>query len=127
MSDKKFTKTSEWVSIDSNGIATVGVSKHAVEALGDMVFVETPEVGKKVEALKEAGVVESVKSASDLYSPISGEVIEINSEVIATPAKLNEDPEGSAWLFKLRPSNPKELEALMDSKAYDKFLAEEAH
>jgi glycine cleavage system H protein len=127
MSDKKYTKSHEWASLESNGEVVVGISKHAAETLGDMVFVELPEIGKKIIASKECGVVESVKSASDLYSPISGEVIAVNNAVVATPAMLNQDPEGAAWLFKVRPANVKEMDSLMNTVAYDKFLAEEAH
>lgn len=127
MSEMKFTKSHEWVRLESDGSITVGITDHAQHALGDMVFVELPEVGTVVVAGKECGVVESVKSASDVYSPVSGEVIAINEIVTATPDLVNKEPQAAGWLFKLRPSNVKELDALMDIKAYEAYLAETAH
>jgi len=127
MEEIKFTKSHEWISLTSDGIATVGITDHAQHALGDVVFVEMPEIGSVVTAGKEAGVVESVKAASDIYSPISGEIVDINEDVVANPELLNKDPQNSAWLFKIRPSNLKELDALLDTKAYEAFLTESAH
>lgn len=127
MADKKFTKTHEWVSLETDGTATIGITDHAQHALGDMVYVELPGIGEIITAGKECGVVESVKSASDAYAPLSGEVAAVNDAVVATPELLNKDPEGSGWLFKIRPSNPKELDALMDAKTYETYLAEAAH
>lgn len=127
MSDMKFSKSHEWVRIENDGTATIGITDHAQHALGDMVFVELPEVGEIVNAGKECGVVESVKSASDVYSPISGEVVGGNEVVVATPDLVNKDPQNAGWLFKVRPSNLKELDALMDTKAYEAYLAETAH
>lgn len=127
MEEMKFTKSHEWISLTSDGVATVGITDHAQHALGDVVFVEMPEIGSVVTAGKEAGVVESVKAASDIYSPISGEIIDINEDVVANPELLNKDPQNSAWLFKIRPSNLKELDTLLDTKAYETFLAESAH
>ncbi len=96
-----FTKEHEWVKVEGD-IATIGITKHAAEQLGDIVFVETPEVGTEVEAGGEAGVVESVKAASDVYAPVSGEVVEVNEALAEEPGKVNEDPEGEAWFFKVK-------------------------
>ncbi len=126
MANKKFTKTHEWVSIEGDTVV-IGITDHAQHALGDMVFVELPDIGEIIVAGKECGVVESVKSASDVYAPLSGEVIEINDVVVATPDLLNKDPEAEGWLFKIKLSNPKELDTLMDTKAYEVYLAETAH
>jgi glycine cleavage system H protein len=119
----KYTKTHEWARVESDGTVTIGIDDFAQKSLGDMVFVELPAVGATVTAAKECGVVESVKSASDLYSPISGEVVAANGDVTATPALLNSDPMNAGWLFKVRPSNKSELDALMDAKTYGEFLA----
>lgn len=118
----KYTKTHEWVRLETDGTATIGITAHAQEALGDMVFVELPAVGAQVTAGKECGVVESVKSASDLYSPISGEVTANNAAVTATPALLNQDPHDQGWLFRVRVKDTKELDTLMDAAAYQAFL-----
>ena len=119
----KYTKTHEWVRSENDGTATIGITDHAQQALGDMVFVELPAVGKQIIAGKECGVVESVKSASDLYAPISGEVTANNDAVTATPALLNQDPQNSGWLFRVRLKDVKELDALMDAASYEAFLA----
>lgn len=118
----KYSKTHEWVRSENDGTVTVGITEHAQEALGDMVFVELPAVGAQITVGKECGVVESVKSASDLYAPISGEVTANNNEVTATPALLNKDPQNSGWLFRVRVKDQKELDALMDAKTYETFL-----
>ena len=117
-----FTDQHEWVSVDGE-IATVGITTHAAEQLGDVVFVELPTIGKVVSARKEAAVVESVKAASDVYTPVSGEVVEANDAVAAEPAKVNEDPEGAGWFFKVKLSNHGDLSNLMDKAAYDAFVA----
>ncbi|EKE00525.1 MAG: hypothetical protein ACD_21C00333G0002 [uncultured bacterium] len=127
MADVKFTKTHEWVRLENDGTVTVGITDHAQHALGDMVFVELPDVGKAVVSGKECAVVESVKSASDAYAPLSGEVTAVNDAVVANPELVNKDPQQEGWLIKIRPSNPKELDALMDAKAYEAYLAETAH
>lgn len=127
MAEMRFTKTHEWVRLENDGTVTMGITDHAQHALGDMVFVEQPEPGEMVVAGKECAVVESVKSASDVYAPLSGEVVAVNAEVVAKPELLNKDAESGGWLFKLKPSNPKELEALMDVAAYEKYLAGLAH
>ena len=118
----RFTKDHEWVEVDGD-VATVGITAYAAEQLGDVVFVETPEVGKVVSPGDGLAVVESVKAASDVYAPISGEVVESNDAVANDPARVNEDPEGNGWFARLRVSNPAEYEALMDRAAYEAFLA----
>ena len=117
----KFTKDHEWVSVDGD-IATVGISKHAADALGDVVFVEVPEVGKTVSKGDSFAVVESVKAASDVYAPISGEVIEGNAALGDAPETVNDQPEGAGWFARIKVADPSEVEALMDRAAYDAFL-----
>ena len=117
-----FTKEHEWVRVDGD-TATVGISNHAQEALGDIVFAEVPEGGRQLNKGQEAAVVESVKAASDVYAPVSGEVIEGNSAVADDPALVNSDPEGEGWFFKLKLSNPGELDGLMDEAVYRDFVA----
>ena len=117
----RFTKDHEWVVLEGD-VATVGISAHAAEQLGDVVFVETPEVGKTVKAGDAFAVVESVKAASDVYAPISGEVVEANGELSGAPETVNASPEAGGWFAKLRVSNPAEYEALMDRPAYEAFL-----
>ena len=118
----KFTKDHEWVSLDGD-IATVGISKHAADALGDVVFVEVPEVGKTVTKGDSFAVVESVKAASDVYAPVSGEVTESNDALSTAPETVNASPEGEGWFAKIKVSNASELDGLMDQAAYDAFLA----
>jgi glycine cleavage system H protein len=124
--DLRYTKTHEWVRVSGDS-ATIGITDHAQEALGDMVFVELPEVGKELTSNKECAVVESVKSASDVYAPLCGKVTENNEKVATTPALLNTDPYGEGWLFKVVISKKEELDTLMDAKAYEKYLQETAH
>ncbi len=121
MAIEKFSKDHEWIRVDGD-IATVGITVHAQNQLGDVVFVEVPEVGRKVAAEEAIAVVESVKAASDVYSPLTGEVVEANGDLAATPGMVNEDAEGKAWFFKIRLSNPAELDALMDRAGYDAFV-----
>ncbi|HCX66730.1 glycine cleavage system protein GcvH [Parvibaculum sp.] len=121
MSDIRFTDQHEWVRVDGD-IATIGISDYAQEQLGDVVFVELPEVGKELAAGDEAAVVESVKAASEVYSPVSGEVVDVNGDIEATPAGVNEDAMGDGWFIKLRLSNPGELDKLMDEAAYSEFV-----
>jgi glycine cleavage system H protein len=116
-----FTKEHEWIRVDSD-VATVGISDHAQEALGDIVFAEAPEAGRVLAKGQEAAVVESVKAASDVYSPVGGEVIEGNSAIADDPALINRDPEGEGWFFKLKLSDPSELEGLMDEAAYREWV-----
>jgi glycine cleavage system H protein len=117
-----FTKEHEWIRVEGNN-ATVGISSHAQEQLGDIVFAETPQAGRSLRKGEEAAVVESVKAASDVYSPISGTVIEGNPALADDPAIVNNDPEGAGWFFKLEVTNPSELEGLMDEAAYREFVA----
>ncbi|WP_421936393.1 glycine cleavage system protein GcvH [Phenylobacterium sp.] len=118
----RFTKDHEWVVLQGD-VATVGITAHAAEQLGDVVFVETPEVGKTVKAGDAFAVVESVKAASDVYAPISGEVIEANGELGSAPETVNASPEDGGWFAKVKLSDPSEYEALMDRAAYEAFLA----
>ena len=117
-----FTKEHEWIRVEGD-TATVGISNHAQEQLGDIVFAEVPETGRQLSKGQEAAVVESVKAASDVYAPVSGEVTEGNQAVADDPALVNSDPEGEGWFFKLKLSNPGELDGLMDESAYREFLA----
>jgi glycine cleavage system H protein len=117
-----FTKDHEWIRVEGNN-ATVGISNHAQEQLGDIVFAETPDAGRSLRKGEEAAVVESVKAASDVYSPISGTVIEGNPALADDPAIVNNDPEGAGWFFKLEVTNPSELDGLMDEAAYRDFVA----
>ena len=117
-----FTKEHEWVRVDGD-VATVGISNHAQEALGDIVFAEAPEAGRTLSKGQEAAVVESVKAASDVYSPVGGEVIEGNSAIADDPSLINRDPEGEGWFFKLKLSDTAELEGLMDEAAYREWAA----
>ena len=123
MSEKKFSKKHEWVSLEGD-IATVGITKHATEMLGDIVFVEVPEAGKSIEKDGQAAVVESTKAASDVYSPISGEVTEGNKAIVDDPGSVNGDPEGASWFFKLKIKDKGELDSLMSKDEYDKFCKE---
>ena len=117
----KYSKDHEWVIVE-NGIATIGITNHAQEQLGDVVFIELPAIGKKVAAHEQAAVVESVKAASEVYVPVSGEVIEVNKELEGDPALVNREAEGGAWFMKVKLSNPAELDELMDKAAYDKLV-----
>ncbi len=117
----KYTEEHEWITV-AGDIATVGITQHASEQLGDVVFVDLPTVGKKVEKGKEAAVVESVKAASDVFAPITGEILEVNRAITDDPSKVNSDPEGSAWFMKIRIADKSQLDGLMDKAAYDKFV-----
>ena len=123
MSEKKFSKKHEWVSIEGD-IATVGITKHATELLGDIVFVEVPKTGKTVDKDGQTAVVESTKAASDVYSPISGEIVEGNKSIVDDPASVNTDPEGASWFFKLKIKDKSELDSLMSKSDYEKFVEE---
>lgn len=112
-----FTKDHEWIRIDGE-TATVGITDHAQEQLGDIVFAEVPETGRHLSKGQEAAVVESVKAASDVYSPVSGDVVDGNSKVVDDPSIVNSDPEGEGWFFKLKLNNPSELDGLMDEAVY---------
>ena len=123
MSEKKFSKKHEWVTLEGD-IATVGITKHATELLGDIVFAEVPDAGKSVEKESQAAVVESTKAASDVYSPISGEITEGNKAIVDDPSSINTDPEGVSWFFKLKIKDKEEFNALMSKDEYDKFCKE---
>jgi len=123
MSEVKFSKEHEWIKLDGE-VATIGITKHATEMLGDIVFVELPEIGTAVEKDGNAGVVESTKAASDVYTPVSGEVVENNQSIVDDPGKINSDPENEAWFFKLKIKDPSELDRLMNKEEYDKFAKE---
>ena len=116
-----FTREHEWIRVDGD-VATVGISDHAQEALGDIVFAEAPEAGRSLTKGQEAAVVESVKAASDVYAPVGGEVVEGNAALADDPALINRDPEGEGWFFKLKLSDPAELDGLMDENAYREWV-----
>ncbi|MGQ3891714.1 glycine cleavage system protein GcvH [Legionella sp. CNM-4043-24] len=124
MSELKFTHTHEWVQAGQDSM-TVGITDHAQHLLGDMVFVDLPEIGREVAAGDELGVLESVKAASDFYAPVSGVIVEVNQEVNANPALVNSEPYNAGWLVKIRASNPDELNRLLTSDQYEKVCAEE--
>ena len=123
MSDVKYSKEHEWIVLEGDE-AKIGITKHATEMLGDIVFAELPEKGSIVEKDGTAGVVESTKAASDVYTPVSGEVIDINQTIVDDPSKINEDPEGTAWFFKLKLKDKSEMDSLMNKEEYDKFAKE---
>lgn len=126
-SDLKYTKSHEWVRALPDGNVEIGISDHAQDALGDLVFVEVPESGRTVTAGEACAVVESVKAASDVYSPLAGEVIEGNADLAATPELVNQDPYGNGWLLRLKPADKSALGKLMDAAAYAKHLETETH
>ncbi|MBO8165901.1 MAG: glycine cleavage system protein GcvH [Thermotogae bacterium] len=121
---KKYAKTHEWVLVEGN-VATVGISNYAQEHLGDIVYVELPEVGKEISKGETICSVESVKAASDVYAPLSGKILEVNEELDAAPETINSDAEKSGWIFKMEFSDPAELDGLMDEEEYKKFCEEE--
>jgi glycine cleavage system H protein len=123
MSEKKFSKNHEWIQIQDNN-AIVGITKHATEMLGDIVFVEVPEKGKNVEANGQTAVVESTKAASDVYSPLSGEIIESNQSIVDDPSKVNTNPETEGWFFKIKIKDKSEIDKLMSKNDYEKFIQE---
>ena len=123
MSNTKFSKEHEWITLDGE-VGTIGITKHATEMLGDIVFAELPEKGSSVEKDGTAGVVESTKAASDVYTPLTGEITETNQTIVNDPAAVNKDPEGGSWFFKIKIKNKSELEGLMSKVDYDKFAKE---
>ena len=123
MSEVKFSKEHEWIKLDED-VATIGITKHATEMLGDIVFTELPEKGSSVEKDGTVGVVESTKAASDVYTPVGGEVIDTNQEIVDDPSKINQDPENTAWFFKLKIKDKSEMDSLMNKEDYDKFAKE---
>jgi glycine cleavage system H protein len=125
MAELRYTKDHEWVRTDGDSV-TVGISDHAQNALGDVVFVDLPEVGRVVAAHEAVAVVESVKAASDVYAPVAGRIVEVNSALTEDPGLINREPTGEGWFFRIEPSSPAEVEALMDEAAYHAFLESQA-
>lgn len=125
--DLRYTKTHEWVRIEDDGTCFVGITDHAQDLLGDMVYVELPDAGVNVESGAECAVVESVKAASDVYSPVSGEIVQVNEALADSPETVNKDPYGEGWIFRIRPSDHGELEGLLDASAYKETAAAEEH
>ena len=123
-SDLKYAKSHEWAKRQPDGTVVIGITDHAQSALGDLVFVEVPKAGRKVSAGEACAVVESVKAASDVYAPISGEVVDANATLANAPETLNQDPYGKGWMFRLKPSHAGELDQLLDAKGYEKVVAE---
>lgn len=123
--DFHYASTHEWIRVDENGVATVGISEHAQEALGDIVFVELPEPGTEIEARAEVAVVESVKAASDIYSPVSGEITEVNEALIDSPELVNSAPFDDGWIYKMTINDEKDLDELMSAEAYADHCADE--
>ena len=123
----KFAKTHEWIRLDDDGLATVGISAYAVEALTDLVFMQLPEVGRRVKAGESIGEIESVKAVSDFYAPVSGEVIEVNAALPAKLETLGQDPYGAGWLVRLKPADTGELSGLLDQSAYDALVKSQPH
>jgi len=126
MSNKKFSKQHEWVSAEGD-VATIGITKHATEMLGDIVFVELPNKGNNIEKEDQVGVVESTKAANDVYTPISGEVVERNQSIVDDPSKINSDPENEGWFFKLKIKDKSEIDILMNEEEYEKFAKESSN
>ncbi len=123
MSEVKYSKEHEWIKLDGD-TAVIGITQHATEMLGDIVFVELPEIGSSVVKDGNAGVVESTKAASDIYTPVSGEIIENNQAIVDDPEKVNSDPENEAWFFKLKITDKSEMDSLMNKEEYEKFSKE---
>ena len=124
--DLKYTSSHEWVRVEADGTLTVGITDHAQDLLGDMVFIETPAAGRTLAKGEECAVVESVKAASDVYAPVAGEVVAANADVEASPESVNKDAY-SAWMFKMKPANPGDVGELLDAAAYQKLVESEAH
>lgn len=118
----RYVKTHEWIRVEGDGTATVGITDHAQDAMGDLVFVQLPELGELKTAGDETGVVESVKAASDIYAPVDGEVVEVNSDLEDTPELVNEDPYGRGWLFKLKLNDARQVDDLMTADEYQQQL-----
>lgn len=124
--DRKYTASHEWVKVEADGSVSVGITQHAQELLGDMVFVECPAAGRALKANEECAVVESVKAAADVYAPVAGTVTDANAELDGAPEKLNEDPFGT-WIFKMKPDAAADVDALMDAAAYQAHVDSESH
>lgn len=127
MATQKFAKTHEWIRLEDDGLATVGISSYAVEALTDLVFMQLPKVGRQVKAGESIGEIESVKAVSDFYAPVSGEVVEVNASLPNQLETLGSDPYGSGWLVRIRPADTAEIDALLDEAAYDALVKSQAH
>jgi len=125
--EMKFAKSHEWVRKEADGLATIGVSAYAVEALTDLVFIQLPAVGRRVKAGESFGEIESVKAVSDLYSPVSGEIVEVNSALPNALEKLGQDPYNAGWLIRIRPDDSREFDALLDRAAYDALVQSQPH
>ncbi|MFP8967622.1 glycine cleavage system protein GcvH [Pokkaliibacter sp. CJK22405] len=125
-SELKYVSTHEWIRMEDDGTVTIGITDHAQELLGDVVYVEVPEVETSFASGEESGVVESVKAASDIYAPLSGEVVEVNEDLADSPELVNKDPYGAGWIFRLRLTDSDELQDLMDAEAYAELCEEEA-
>lgn len=123
----KYVTTHEWARRDDDEHVTIGITDHAQDLLGDIVYIELPNIGQRVTSGDECGVLESVKAASDLYSPLSGEVIEVNDDLEETPGLVNADPYGSGWIFRIRLQSPDEFEGLLSAETYEKQIGEEIH
>lgn len=123
--DRRYTDTHEWVLPQDDGTVVIGITAHAQALLGDMVFVELPEIGRGVNAKEECGVVESVKAASDLYAPLAGEVVAANEALADTPEHINTDPYGQGWILRIRAANPADVDELLDAETYAALVAEE--
>ncbi len=124
-SELRYASTHEWVRPEGDGVFTVGISEHAQDLLGDMVFVELPDVGDQVSAGDDIAVAESVKAASDVYTPISGEIIEVNESLEDSPEQVNADPYGDGWMFKIKADDPSEIDALLDAEGYENSIEED--
>ena len=125
LSELKYSKEHEWIRLDDEGNATVGITDHAQELLGDMVYIELPEVGNNVASGDETGVVESVKAASDIYAPLSGEILEVNEELTDTPENVNSEPYESGWLYKMSVENESDLDGMLTADEYAELIADE--
>ena len=125
--DLKYTSSHEWVRRETDGTVTVGITDHAQDLLGDMVFVELPEVGRQVKARQECAVVESVKAASDVYSPVTGEIVAMNEALSDSPDLVNKDPYGEGWMMRIRPVGDADIDGLLDADAYQAQIENEAH
>jgi glycine cleavage system H protein len=125
--DLRYLKSHEWARLEADGTITIGISDHAQQALGDLVFAEVPEAGRRVAAGEACAVVESVKAASDVYSPVSGEVVAANADLGGQPELINQDPYGAGWLMRIRPDDKSQFAALLDAAAYEAALAAETH
>ena len=123
----KYARTHEWARLEEDGSVTVGISDHAQDALGDVVFVEHPEVGQQLSAQEEAGVVESVKAASDIYAPVAGAVLAVNAALVDAPETVNEDPYGDGWFFRLQPDDASQLADLLNAESYAEFCESDEH